>query len=262
MVAADHASLGRIDADMVFRAASTPYLVLDRELRIQGANPAYTNATLTTGTELRGEWLFDVFPDNPADPDADGQTNLTASLESVLRHDRRHEMGIQRYDVPDRDDSARFIRKVWVPTNSPLHDQDGRVVGILHHVEDVTELDSLLDNSLDDVPASDAVDDDPNPNWRARVLRALGELQRARGSALTESRQLREAIATRAIIEQAKGIWMAQRGCTADEAFRLLVDLSQHANTKVRVLAEALVADTLGQQRSRADIRVERRGTR
>lgn len=261
-MAANHASLDRIDADMVFRAASAPYLVLDAELRIHGANPAYTDATLTTGTELRGQWLFDVFPDNPADPAADGQTNLTASLESVLRRDRRHEMGIQRYDVPDRDDPTRFVHKVWLPTNSPLHDQDGRVVGILHHVEDVTELDMLLDDSLGGVPASDTIGDDPDSDWRARVLRALNELRRAREAALTESRQLRDAITTRAVIEQAKGIWMAQRGCTADEAFRLLVDLSQHANTKVRVLAEALVADTVGQRPFRADIRGERRGTR
>ena len=53
--------------------------------------------------------------------------------------------------------------------------------------------------------------------------------------------QMREAIASRAVIEQAKGVLMAQRGCTSDDAFALLVAASQRANRKLREVATAVV---------------------
>ena len=56
--------------------------------------------------------------------------------------------------------------------------------------------------------------------------------------------QMQEALVSRARIEQAKGVLMASRGCTEDEAFRLLVELSQNSNTKLREVAESLVART------------------
>jgi AmiR/NasT family two-component response regulator len=52
---------------------------------------------------------------------------------------------------------------------------------------------------------------------------------------------LRRALASRAIIEQAKGIVMATSGCDADEAFRILVQQSQHQNRKLREVAAELV---------------------
>ena len=56
--------------------------------------------------------------------------------------------------------------------------------------------------------------------------------------------QLQQALASRARIEQAKGVLMAERGCSEDEAFRLLVELSQSSNRKLREVAEALVETT------------------
>jgi GAF domain-containing protein len=58
--------------------------------------------------------------------------------------------------------------------------------------------------------------------------------------------QLQEALGSRAEIEQAKGILMRERHCTADEAFDLLVDLSQRSNRKLREVARALVEQTVG----------------
>lgn len=55
--------------------------------------------------------------------------------------------------------------------------------------------------------------------------------------------QLNEAMRSRATIEQAKGILMASRRCGPDEAFEILVKLSQTSNRKLREVADALVAD-------------------
>jgi GAF domain-containing protein len=58
--------------------------------------------------------------------------------------------------------------------------------------------------------------------------------------------QLQQAMQSRAVIEQAKGILMGQRRCSAQEAFDLLVRLSQDTNRKLRDVAQALVEDTSG----------------
>lgn len=55
------------------------------------------------------------------------------------------------------------------------------------------------------------------------------------------SGQLREALASRAVIDQAKGMIMLREGCDADTAFQKLVQLSSHANVKVRVIAQRIV---------------------
>lgn len=53
---------------------------------------------------------------------------------------------------------------------------------------------------------------------------------------------LPEMVAAREVIEQAKGALMLVYGISADQAFRVLIWRSQETNTKLRVLAEELVA--------------------
>jgi transcriptional regulator with GAF, ATPase, and Fis domain len=59
--------------------------------------------------------------------------------------------------------------------------------------------------------------------------------------------QLREAMQSRATIEQAKGIVMARERCTADRAFELLTKMSQNANRKLRDIAAEVVASATAQ---------------
>jgi GAF domain-containing protein len=56
------------------------------------------------------------------------------------------------------------------------------------------------------------------------------------------AQQMQAAMDSRAVIEQAKGIVMAERRCTAEEAFGMLVKVSQDSNRKLRDVAAALVA--------------------
>ena len=60
-------------------------------------------------------------------------------------------------------------------------------------------------------------------------------------STRTLAEQLQTAMESRAVIEQAKGVLMGQRRCSADEAFDILVKLSQQSNRKLREVAQALV---------------------
>jgi GAF domain-containing protein len=52
---------------------------------------------------------------------------------------------------------------------------------------------------------------------------------------------MRRAMEHRAVIEQAKGIIMAERRCTPEQAFTILTRLSQDSNRKLRDVATALV---------------------
>jgi GAF domain-containing protein len=52
---------------------------------------------------------------------------------------------------------------------------------------------------------------------------------------------LQDALTSRAVIDQAKGIIMGQRHCSADDAFAQLVAVSQHNNIKLRDVASSLV---------------------
>jgi GAF domain-containing protein len=60
-------------------------------------------------------------------------------------------------------------------------------------------------------------------------------------SAYRMTQQLQEALTSRAVIDQAKGILMAQNGVGADDAFELLRTTSQRENRKLRELAQELV---------------------
>jgi GAF domain-containing protein len=68
---------------------------------------------------------------------------------------------------------------------------------------------------------------------------------RAYEAAIALSAQLNEALQSRAVIDQAKGMLMATHGISADEAFDKIKSISQSTNIKVRELAQQIVDDTL-----------------
>ena len=69
-----------------------------------------------------------------------------------------------------------------------------------------------------------------------------------------ENGQLRDAMAGRGIIEQAKGIVMVESGCGAEDAFRLLVDRSRKERRKVRDIAQEIVSAASNQNRGAAAV--------
>lgn len=127
------------DYERIFDCAPHPYLILkpDSQFTIQGVNQHYLKATLTNRDEIVGRGLFDVFPDDPSDPTANGVEDLRVSLEKVLRDRRRDVMGVQKYDI--RNSAGSFEVKYWSPVNTPVFSPAGEIIFLIHHVEDVTE---------------------------------------------------------------------------------------------------------------------------
>jgi GAF domain-containing protein len=65
-------------------------------------------------------------------------------------------------------------------------------------------------------------------------------------SKVSLAQHMQIAMENRAVIEQAKGIIMGERRCSADEAFAVLAKVSQESNRKVRDVAASLVARAQG----------------
>jgi AmiR/NasT family two-component response regulator len=55
---------------------------------------------------------------------------------------------------------------------------------------------------------------------------------------------MQAAMQSRAVIDQARGIIMGRNRCSADEAFTILVTMSQRRNIKLRTLAQNIVDQT------------------
>jgi len=136
---ADGGSRGDREFARHFEKAAEKYLLIDPNpgLHIVDLNDAYAQAIMADRGRIAGERLFDLFPDNPDDPHADGVSNVFRSLQTVVKTRRRHRMPIQRYDI--RDAEGRFVVRYWRSENSPLFSDDGALIRILHRVEDVTE---------------------------------------------------------------------------------------------------------------------------
>lgn len=65
--------------------------------------------------------------------------------------------------------------------------------------------------------------------------------------------QLEEAMRSRAVIEQAKGVIMGDRRCDADAAFRVLREMSQRGNRKLRDVAQEIVDNVSRDDDARAE---------
>jgi PAS domain S-box-containing protein len=129
-----------LDYEALFNAVPTPYLVVEPDhprYTIVAVSDSYLRATKTKRDEVLGHGIFEVFPDNPEDPDADGVRNLMASFQRVLATRAPDDMAVQKYDMPGP--GGGFDEHYWAPKNSPVLDRSGEIVHIIHEVEEVSD---------------------------------------------------------------------------------------------------------------------------
>lgn len=125
----------------IFEATPTPTLVMLPDFpryTIVIANSAYCQATNTRTCDLIDKGLFEAFPDNPNDPEANGEEKLRASLELVLSTKTSHKIASQKYDIPIPG-ASDFELRYWSPENTPVLNEFGEVIFIIHTVIDITE---------------------------------------------------------------------------------------------------------------------------
>lgn len=235
------------DFEAVFRASRSALLILDTDLKIVDANPAYLRATARDHDELVGRRFFEAFPENPDAAQGDGAAELTASLRRVLERAEPDAVPFLRYDIPAVD-GAGFTERYWSAFTSPLRDHGGTLAALLHQVEDVTplHLDCAEDTKPDTAPDGALPEDAARQAYVAHAATAARRFERLK-KLEREIAQLKFAQTSRATIDQAIGVIVAERRIEPDDAFEVLVALSQRTNVKLRDVATTLVRRAAGQ---------------
>jgi PAS domain-containing protein len=128
------------DFRLLFESAPGLYLVLTPDFTIVAVSDAYLRATMTQRDDILGRGIFDIFPDNPEDPEATGVRNLRTSLQRVLQNKKPDTMAVQKYDIRKPESGGGgFEERYWSPVNAPALSSDNEVAYIIHRVEDVTD---------------------------------------------------------------------------------------------------------------------------
>ncbi len=232
--------LERSRHDPVFLSHPSPTLLLSRDFTIKAVNRAYLASSGRTEHELVSVNVFEAFPENPATPAATKE--FTDSFEWVVRSRQPHHVIPLRYDVEEPARSGRFVEKRWALVNTPIQVED-EVVGVMVRVEDVTLAGEQLVTALRAhrdalVAAGTGTSAD---HVRAEAADSFLAVMESYTNLANEVTNLRRALRSRPTIEQAKGIIMAGRGCSPDEAFEMLKHLSMDSNVRLADVAAAIV---------------------
>lgn len=120
-----------------FASAPEAWMLIDAGpgLTITDINPAWEAMTLVSREEVVGRSLFEVYPENPEDPAADGLSNVYASLRTVAATGRPHPLPIQRYDIRGAD--GEWVERYWQVVTIPIVDGDGRLAFLMLQAEPV-----------------------------------------------------------------------------------------------------------------------------
>lgn len=116
-------------------------MLVDRELRYVTANETYLRLTATRLEDLKGRRVFDLFPNDPQDPNNQPVAMLRSSFERVLATGHPDVLAWLVYRVPEQvGDQVVTRERAWSATHVPLLDENGDVAYILQHTVDVSAL--------------------------------------------------------------------------------------------------------------------------
>src|SRR5687767_236768 len=83
----------------LFNLSPAILLVIDLNFTIIAATDAFLEVTMTDRTTILGQHIFDAFPINPDDKNADGEKNLRASFNRVIKNKLADILPVQKYDI-------------------------------------------------------------------------------------------------------------------------------------------------------------------
>jgi PAS domain S-box-containing protein len=132
----------------LFNLSPVLLLVLDTNFNIVAVTDAFLKVTMTEREKILDKNIFDVFPTNPDDINADGEKNIRASFNSVIKNKITDTLPVQQYDIkkPEADGSGFEVR-YWKISHSPVLDAVGNVKYIIQNGEDITKNQELISNN-------------------------------------------------------------------------------------------------------------------
>ena len=236
--------------DRLFQQSPNAYMVLDRNLRYLEVNRAYELLTGHARDQLIGRSLFELFPGTVNDDGTVQADVLRASLERVLATGERDTLALIPYGIQTMTcDGPVFDVRYWSATHTPLHDAHGRVVAVMQHTTDVTEVQRLREEVRRAREATGLTAEQMSEGVLSRAAAVQRDNQRlsARQTFLTD------------LFEQAPGFMAVLRGPDhvfelANEAYERLIGRSGFIGVPIREvlpeLAEQGFFELLDQVRS------------
>jgi PAS domain S-box-containing protein len=121
------------DGEYLFAPDTNPIILAVNEVALR--------AVSRRREDVVGKRLFDAFPENPDDHQDTGVPPLRQSLAKVVATGRPDMLPVQRYPiaVPMPDGSDRYEERFWRAFNTPIFDEEGRLVCVSHRTVDVTD---------------------------------------------------------------------------------------------------------------------------
>ena len=127
-----------IDFQKLFEQSPGLFVVLDTDFNIVTCTNAYNKATYTDRQKMKGTSIFDLFVANKETTEYGNDDHWRAALNQVLETKTGNSMAIQRFDLR-RGPDAPYEERYWSPCNTPILDDNGNVLYVIHEVEDVTD---------------------------------------------------------------------------------------------------------------------------
>ena len=122
-----------IDFADLFARMPSPYMMLDCEMRFIDANEAYLAITGRQRDDLLGQFVFDVFPENP-ERRALFEDSFRCALAGETNNITR-----QRFDIArPASEGGGLKATTWTTHHVPVHNSAGAIVGLLQKALDVS----------------------------------------------------------------------------------------------------------------------------
>ena len=137
----------------ILESVPTPFILLDHELRVVWANPAYLKTTGRQADKLIGRLLTEEFP---SDPDSESERMLQGSFDRVFRNRVADHLPLIPYPIAGPDGQVR--ERYWSATHTPILDSKGNVEFILQQTQDITDMyEGMVEAVPQSVPQVDMV---------------------------------------------------------------------------------------------------------
>jgi len=108
---------------------------------IVAVTDSYLRATRTRREDLVGRHAIEAFPENPDDVRLQGADMIFESMQRAVDTGTPDVMPVHKYAIRrPMSEGGDYVEHYWSIVNSPIFDADGKVVFVVHRVDDVTEL--------------------------------------------------------------------------------------------------------------------------
>src|SRR6478735_9178273 len=120
----------------MLRALPGQYLIMNADLVMQDASNDYLAVTGKTKADLAGKYVFDVFPENTENPESRNIHLLRDTMQQAIITKKQTQIKKLHYDIYD--EAGNFEERYWDIIDTPILNEEDEVVGLIHHVNDVT----------------------------------------------------------------------------------------------------------------------------